>query len=143
MVTMEKLPTSILVVAAAIVDARGRILLQQCAAHKRHAGKWEFPGGKVEANENQRFALKREVLEELGIELATGAMEPAGFAEDAQDSGGAELVMLLYTCTHWTGAPEGREGQRWGWYTLNEAAGLDMPPMDRTLLATMLRHVPG
>jgi 8-oxo-dGTP diphosphatase len=46
---VENSPTFVLVVAAAIHDSAGRLLLQQCPAHKRHAGLWEFPGGKMES----------------------------------------------------------------------------------------------
>ena len=132
---MEKKPTFVPVVAAAIRDAAGRLLLQQCVAHKRHAGLWEFPGGKVENGETPRFALCREVHEELGIELAADALEPAGFAEEPSAEGRPALVMFLYTCLIWSGDPEAREGQRWGWFTPEEAAALPRPPMDRALLA--------
>src|SRR6186713_465341 len=115
---MEKVPTPVAVVAAAIRDATGRLLLQQCPAHKRHGGMWEFPGGKVEQFEEQRVALCREVFEELGLELAPEALEPAGMAEEAAREGRPGLVLNLYTSTHWQGNPHGREGQRWGWFTL-------------------------
>ncbi len=130
---MENLPTFTLVVAAAIFDGDGRLLLQQCPAHKRNAGKWEFPGGKVEREENPQVALLREVREELGLQLDHKALTPAGFAEQQVPGGSIALVMLLYTCLSWDGKPEGREGQQWGWFTHHEAAALDLPPMDRAL----------
>ena len=116
---MERLPTFVLVVAAAIVDPEGRLLLQQCPPHKPNAGMWEFPGGKVETDENPRLALQREV------------------AEEARANGGLDLVMLLYTCRLWNGEPEAREGQRWGWFARAETASLDLPPMDRALLESL------
>ena len=134
---MERLPTFVLVAAAAIVDPEGRLLLQQCPPHKPNAGMWEFPGGKVEIGENPRLALRREIAEELGIELEPKAMRPAGFAEEARANGELDLVMLLYTCGSWRGEPEAREGQDWGWFTRSEAASLDLPPMDRLLLDRM------
>lgn len=123
------------VAAAAIRDTAGRLLLQQCPPRKRHAGLWEFPGGKVENGETPRFALCREVHEELGIELSEEALEPAGFAEEPPAEGRPALVLFLYTCLIWSGEPEGREGQHWGWFTPGEAALLPLPPMDRALLA--------
>jgi len=123
------------VVAAAIHDAEGRLLLQQCPAHKRHAGLWEFPGGKIESQEKPRLALCREVLEELGLELDPGTLAPAGFAEETSADGRQVLVLLLYTCRAWRGMPAALEGQKWGWFTVEEAAALDLPPMDRALLA--------
>src|SRR5688572_12856688 len=112
---VERKPTFVLVVAAAIRDRAGRLLLQQGLPHKRHAGLWEFPGGKVETGETPRFALCREVAEELGIALDEDALEPAGFAEEAGTDGRPPLVLILYTSLQWQGDPEAREGQGWGW----------------------------
>jgi 8-oxo-dGTP diphosphatase len=134
---MERLPTFVLVAAAAIADPADRLLLQQCPPHKPNAGMWEFPGGKVETGENPRLALRREIAEELGIELEPKAMRPAGFAEEARANGELDLVMLLYTCTSWSGEPEAREGQRWRWFARAEAASLDLPPMDWALLDSL------
>ena len=130
------------VVAAAIRDGSGRLLLQQGLPHKRHAGLWEFPGGKVETGETQRRALCREVAEELGIELAEEALEPVGFAKEAGTEGRPALVLFLYSSLWWRGEPEAREGQVWGWFTPEEAVRLPMPALDRELLAHLLAGSP-
>ncbi|BBC72865.1 NUDIX domain-containing protein [Altererythrobacter sp. B11] len=130
-------PTVMLVVAAAIRDGEGRLLLQQRPLHKRHGGQWEFPGGKVEPGESPRPALAREIEEELGVALDIAAMEPAGFAEESGANGVSAIVLFLYTCRAFAGEPTGREGQNWGWFTLTEAAELDLAPMDRALLAKL------
>jgi 8-oxo-dGTP diphosphatase len=132
---VENSPTFVAVVAAAIRDSAGHLLLQQCPAHKRHAGLWEFPGGKVESEEIPRLALCREISEELDLELDPGALLPAGFAEELPAEGRPGLVLLLYTCRTWRGTPTGLEGQNWGWFTHEEARGLELPAMDRALLA--------
>ena len=134
---MEKDPTLVLVVAAAIRDRTGRLLLQQCPLHKRHASLWEFPGGKVESEEIPRLALCREIREELALDLEATALEPAGFAEELLADGRPGLVLLLYTCGSWRGEPTALEGQNWGWFTPEEAAALELPPMDRALLAEL------
>jgi len=134
---LESNPTFVPVVAAAIGDGTGRLLLQQALPHKRHAGQWEFPGGKVETGESPRFALCREVFEELGIVLQESALSPAGFAEEPADRGRPALVLFLYTCLHWDGEPEAREGQAWAWFTREDAARLALPPMDRALLSAL------
>ena len=135
---MESNPTFILVVAAAIFDDVGRLLLQQALPNKRHAGQWEFPGGKVEPIENPRFALCREVREELNVELDETTLEPVGFAEEGATEGRSTLVLLLYRCSRWSGEPEACEGQGWGWFAPDEAGSLPMPDMDRALLGALL-----
>src|SRR5690606_3923486 len=139
-VNVENSPTFIPVVAAAIVDGDGRLLLQQALPGKRHAGQWEFPGGKVEPAESPRFALCREVREELALELEPAALEPVGFAEEAAEQGRPALVLLLYRCARWRGTPEACEGQRWAWFTLAQAASLPLAAMDRALLDGLLRR---
>jgi len=128
---LEKKPTFIPVVAVALRDREGRLLLQQALPGKRHEGQWEFPGGKVENGETPRFALCREVAEELAIELAEAGLEPAGFAEEAGDPA---LVLMLYNASAWRGDPHPIEGQEWGWFTPAAAFALPMPAMDRALL---------
>src|SRR5690606_23075758 len=139
----ENFPTFLLVVAAAIRDARGRLLLQECPPGKRHAGQWEFPGGKVEAGETPRLALVREIAEELALDLDPAAMASAGFAEEEPEAGRPRIVLLLYTCPIWCGEPQGLEGQTWGWFTPEDAARLPLPPMDRALLANLTSQSSG
>jgi 8-oxo-dGTP diphosphatase len=140
---VQDIPAFLAVVAAAIRDAEGRVLLQQCRPGKRHAGLWEFPGGKVESGETPRFALVREIAEELGLECDAGSFEPGGFAEEEPNGRSPRLVLLLYNCTGWRGQPQACEGQNWGWFAPEEAAQLPLPPMDRVLLANLPRHSAG
>jgi 8-oxo-dGTP diphosphatase len=127
-------PTFLPVVAAAIQDEVGRLLLQQRLLGKSHEGCWEFPGGKVESDESPRRALMREIAEELALYIDPLAMEPSGFAEESSASGRLHILLLLYACPAWRGQPRGCEGQSWGWFTTEEAARLPLPPMDRVLL---------
>ena len=131
---MAEKPTWLAVVAAAIRDDAGRLLLQQALPGKPHAGQWEFPGGKVETEENPRFALVREVAEELGLTLDVASMAPAGFADERGGEGRPAIVLILYACGTWQGQPRSCEGQAWGWFPPAEAANLPMPGIDRTLL---------
>ncbi|MBS1872992.1 MAG: (deoxy)nucleoside triphosphate pyrophosphohydrolase [Acidobacteria bacterium] len=61
-----------LMVVAAVIEREGQILIGQRRAQDRHALKWEFPGGKVEAFESPRDALRRELQEELGVTAEIG-----------------------------------------------------------------------
>lgn len=73
------------VVGAAILDGRGRCLVARRAAHVANAGFWEFPGGKVEAGEDPRLALEREIAEELGLIVQVGAFLGRGEASPTTD----------------------------------------------------------
>ncbi|MEH3105145.1 MAG: (deoxy)nucleoside triphosphate pyrophosphohydrolase [Sphingomonas phyllosphaerae] len=124
-----------LVVAAALIDATGRCLMQQRPRDKRHAGLWEFPGGKVEAGEHPVAALVRELEEELAIRVAAEALDPLGFATDMP------VTMLLYRCTMWHGTPQPLAAQALRWDRPAALMHLPMPPVDVPLLAALARAV--
>jgi len=114
------------------------MLLQQGLPGKPHAGEWEFPGGKVENEENPRVALCREITEELGLTLDSSVMAPVGFSDESGEGPRPAIVLILYACPVWSGKPEACEGQGWGWFTPAEAAALQMPAMDRALLQAVV-----
>jgi 8-oxo-dGTP diphosphatase len=126
-----------LVVAAALERADGRILMQRRPPGKAHGGLWEFPGGKVEPGETPRAALVREASEELAITLDPAALAPACFADSAANEGHPAIVILLYTARAWIGEPRAMEGGACGWFTRAEIAALAMPPLDYALLARL------
>lgn len=131
---MENKPTWLAVVALALRDDAGRLLLQRRPFHKHHGGLWEFPGGKVENGEIPRVALAREIAEELGIEIETTALLPALLADEGAAGG---VVLFLYSCTSWRGEIVAHEGQEWGWFAHEAATMLSLAPMDADLLARL------
>jgi 8-oxo-dGTP diphosphatase len=128
----------VLVVAVALIDAAGRILLAQRPAGKPLAGLWEFPGGKVHAGETPEAALIRELKEELGVDTAASCLAPFTFASYGYES--FHLLMPLYVCRKWSGMPEPREGQRLAWVRPAKLGKYEMPPADKPLVA-MLRDL--
>ncbi|WP_430397727.1 (deoxy)nucleoside triphosphate pyrophosphohydrolase [Ferrovibrio sp.] len=128
----------VLVVAVALVDADGRVLLTQRPPGKKLAGMWEFPGGKVESNETPEAALLRELREELGLDISAACLAPFAFASHSYDD--FHLLMPLYVCRRWAGQPEGREGQALKWVRPVKMSELPMPPADVPLVA-MLRDL--
>ncbi len=125
------------VVAGALRDREGRLLMQRRPVGKRHAGLWEFPGGKVEPGESPRAALVRELAEELGIAVAPEDLTPAAVARSAAGGGEPAIVILLYTVTRFCGSPAPVEGAALGWFALDEIARLPLPPLDIDLLAAL------
>ena len=125
----------LLVVAAALVDADGRILLAQRPPGKSLAGLWEFPGGKPNMGESPEAALVRELREELGIETAPGCLEPFTFASHRYDS--FHLLMPMFLCRSWSGIPSGLEGQSLAWVRKERLGDYPMPPADIPLVLAL------
>ncbi len=123
------------VVAAALVDADGRVLLQQRPAGKSLAGLWEFPGGKLEAGETPEDALIRELEEELGIAVPHACLAPAAFA--SAPLGERHLVLLLYIARKWVGVPRALEATALKWVRPADMHALPMPPADRPLIGLL------
>lgn len=86
----------VLVVAMALLDSHGRVLLAERPPGKAMAGLWEFPGGKVEPGETPEAALQRELEEELGVTAAAAALRPLTFASHTYAEQGFHLLMPLY-----------------------------------------------
>ena len=128
----------VLVVAAALIDVDGRVLLAQRPAGRSMAGLWEFPGGKVESGEMPEAALIRELKEELSIEIRPKCLAPFTFASHTYED--FHLLMPLYVCRNWIGDITPREGQKIAWVRANRLGDYAMPAADEPL-RTMLRDL--
>ena len=124
---------TVLVVAVALIDVDGRVLVGQRPDGKQLAGLWEFPGGKVEPGERPEAALIRELREELGIEVSESCLSPFVFTSHAYDS--FHLLMPLYLCRRWSGVVQAREHAALKWVRPSQLAELPMPPADEPLVA--------
>ena len=127
--------TSLIVVAAALVDRDGRLLVQQRPEGLSMAGLWEFPGGKLEPGETPEQALIRELGEELAIDVDHACLAPACFASEAL--GDRHLLLLLYVCRKWRGTPVAQHASALRWVRPVELHGLDMPPADKPLIGLL------
>jgi len=124
-----------LVVACALVDGDGRVLVAERPHGKAMAGLWEFPGGKVEAGETPEAALMRELKEELSIDVTAACLAPLSFASHAYAD--FHLLMPLYVCRKWDGQIAPREGQKTQWLRPRDLFDLPMPPADKPLIAAL------
>jgi 8-oxo-dGTP diphosphatase len=126
----------LLVVACALVDADGRVLIAQRPEGKQLAGLWEFPGGKVEKGETPEECLIRELREELGIETQVTCLAPLTFASHSYDD--FHLLMPLYVCRRFSGIPEAREAQALKWVRPSRLRDFPMPPADAPLISFLI-----
>lgn len=127
MMNTSHAPTTI-VVAAALVDADGRVLVQQRPPGGSLAGLWEFPGGKCEPGESAEAALIRELREELGISTEAACLAPLTFNTAQVD--GRSLVLLLYVCRKWQGIPTALHATALRWLRPIALYDVPMPPAD-------------
>ena len=123
----------VLVAAAALVDADGRVLICQRPQGKQLAGLWEFPGGKVEPGETPEACLIRELHEELGVTVTHPCLAPFVFASHSYES--FHLLMPLYLCRRWEGFVTAHEHEALAWVKPNHRADYPMPPADIPLIA--------
>lgn len=123
------------VVAAAMIDGEGRVLVQQRPPGTSMAGLWEFPGGKVEPGELPEAGLCRELEEELGIVVDPASLAPATFASESL--GERHLLLLLYTLREWGGEPQARHATALQWVHPPALRTLAMPPADIPLIGML------
>ncbi|CAI8226640.1 MAG: 8-oxo-dGTP diphosphatase [Glaciecola sp. HTCC2999] len=116
-----------------------QVYLTRRASDAHQAGKWEFPGGKVEPGETVAYALERELFEEVGIAV-TGSEHLMDIKHDYGD----KLVWLdIHLVTHYQHEPFGKEGQIGQWYSLETLHTLDFPAANTAIVAALeSRYLP-
>jgi mutator protein MutT len=128
----EKLLTH--VVAAALIDGAGRVLIAQRPRGKHLAGGWEFPGGKLEPGEDRRAGLARELAEELGIALPAPP-RPLIRVRHAYDFG--DVLIDMWVVRRYSGEPRGLDGQALRWCTQAELESVELLPADGPIVAAL------
>ncbi len=125
----------VLVAACALLNEEGKVLIAKRPPGRPLAGLWEFPGGKVDLGEDPETALFRELLEELGIEIAKADLLPLTFASHAYPE--FHLLMPLYLCKRWQGSIAAQEDQELLWVRPDELGLYDMPLADEPLKTSL------
>ena len=135
---MHKALRFVHVVGAAIIQD-GRCLAAQRSATMPLPLKWEFPGGKIEVEEDAPSALRREIREELGIAIEVDELLGRGTSDD----GGRRIVLDVYLAR--LTEPDDRivlaEHVAWGWFSAGEIAGLDWAAADIPVLPALAQHL--
>jgi 8-oxo-dGTP diphosphatase len=121
-------------VVAAVIRRDGRILVTQRHGHAERGGQWEFPGGKVEAGEAEEGALRREIQEELGCDVAVGPL----LARTTHRYPDLLVELAFYACTLATGSePRLLGAAAMAWTEPTRLAELDFCEADRPVLSTL------
>ena len=121
------------VAVAVIQDSSGRILLSRRADHAHQGGLWEFPGGKLDPGETLAQALKREIREELGIEVQSHS--PLIRINHRYPD--RSVLLDVHRVTAYSGVPEGREGQPLVWVAPESMRDYPMPAADRPIVTAL------
>ncbi|KOC88924.1 8-oxo-dGTP diphosphatase MutT [Winslowiella iniecta] len=122
-------------VAVGIIrNASKEIFLAQRSASSHMANMWEFPGGKIEADETAAQALNRELLEETGIEVTNAV--PFDTADHTYQD--VRVTLHFFIVEGWNGEPYGREGQPMRWVPQAELVADEFPPANSPIVARLL-----
>jgi mutator protein MutT len=124
------------VVAGALVDAHGRVLIASRPPGRSFAGRWEFPGGKRAAGESAREALARELAEELGIGVS--AAEPLLAVSHRYPGARAAVRIDCWRVTAWSGTPAPLDGQTLRWCPRAELVDADILEADRAIVTALV-----
>jgi len=127
------------VVAGALVDAHGAVLIADRPAGRHLAGRWEFPGGKVAAGESDHDALVRELREELGITV----LDSAWVMTLCHDYPERSVELVLFEVTRYAGEPQPHDGQRLKWVPAAALDAEDILEADRPFIAALQRRRAG
>jgi 8-oxo-dGTP diphosphatase len=125
------------VAVGVISDGGTRILVARRAQDAHQGGLWEFPGGKVEPGESVQDALRRELLEELAIEVRH--CEPLLAIE--HDYVDKSVLLDVWWIDAFDGEPEGREGQPLRWADVGELRGLEFPAANVPIITAIEQRV--
>jgi len=121
------------VAAAAIEDEAGRILITRRPDHAHQGGLWEFPGGKLEPGESLTEGLRREIDEELGVQVL--ASDP--LIRVHHDYGDRHVLLDVHRVPRYAGTPHGREGQPMRWVHPREMQADAFPAADRPIISAL------
>ncbi|NDF12979.1 MAG: (deoxy)nucleoside triphosphate pyrophosphohydrolase [Proteobacteria bacterium] len=119
--------------AVALVDRDKRVLIAERPQGKYMAGYWEFPGGKLEEGETPEQALKREVMEELGISL--GCTAPLTFISETRED--HHVIVYVYVSREWKGIPENKIHTRLAWTRIGSLKDYNLLPSNIPLIANL------
>jgi 8-oxo-dGTP diphosphatase len=123
-------------VAGALIDEQGQVLIAARPPGKHMAGRWEFPGGKIADGETPQEALRRELCEELGIEVQQCRLEMSRVHAYPD----REVELLFHVVEAWSGTPASLDGQALRWVPLERLDREDILEADLPFIHALQRR---
>ncbi|GAA0397952.1 hypothetical protein GCM10009133_03680 [Cocleimonas flava] len=130
------------VAVAAIINQDKEVLIAKRSKDQHQGNKWEFPGGKVEANETSQEALHREIMEELGIDIQSSSEMTSithEYIEENPDNS-KTVILDVFDVRDWRGEPKGVEGQPIRWVTVSEIDDYEFP-IANVEIVNIIKHL--
>lgn len=125
------------VAVGVISDGADRILISRRAEHLHQGGLWEFPGGKVESSETVVEALRRELFEELAIEIT----EQEALVAIEHDYSDKAVLLDVWWISAFAGEPQGCEGQPLQWVAISALENYEFPAANQPIIAAIQAKV--
>jgi 8-oxo-dGTP diphosphatase len=127
------------VVAAALFDTHRRVLIAQRLPGTHMAGRWEFPGGKIDAGESELEALQRELNEELGVTLNAAER----LIEISHEYPERRVELCMWRVSSYSGTPRSLDGQALKWVSVADLDDEDLLEADRPIVEVLKKEVWG
>jgi 8-oxo-dGTP diphosphatase len=123
-------------VAVGVIIKDSKVLIAERAKHLHQGNKWEFPGGKVESDESVESALKRELNEELGIEI----QQQRSWFSLSFDYPDKQVNLHMWIVSEFAGQPEGKEGQPIRWVAFEDLGEYTFPDANVPIIQKLQSH---
>ena len=122
-------------VTAGIIEREGLVLIARRKPGRHMAGKWEFPGGKIEKGESPEESLARELQEELDVRARIGELLCCA----SWEGDGVSLELMVYRVEGFEGTPALREHEEMRWVAPRDLHSYDLADSDRQVAETLFR----
>lgn len=124
-------------VVVGVLIERGKVLIAKRASHKSMPGKWEFPGGKINTNEDPKTALERELFEEFGVKTKTGEH----LVTTEHDYAEFKIKLISYLSTYIEGEYTLIDHEKIEWVRAEQLLGYDMTEADMPIVEKLILNL--